>query len=84
MKKFPLTCPCDLKFSVSFSQNSIICDNKTCEHNVIKNSFLIKSSKPILISENRTDTVCNSKNYHSYVHRLPSKVNFFRKMFAQK
>ena len=81
MKKLPLTCPCKLKKSLKKIKNSFICLNKKCIHNKPLNAFQFVKSKPILISEQKTDTVCDIKSSKIYVKRSFSKIKFIKKYF---
>ena len=68
-KNLPLTCPCKLKKSLIKFEKFFSCAYNECEHNNKKNSFPIFESIPIIISETRTDTICDRYNIKSYIKR---------------
>ena len=61
MKNIPIKCPCDLKFDLKRYEDKYICTGKSCIHNNDSNCFLIKKTKPILISKEKTDTLFEYK-----------------------
>jgi hypothetical protein len=84
MKKLPLICPCKLRGSLKKLNNVFICKNKKCEHNNIKNGFSIIDSIPIIISEKRTDTVCQKSSFNTYIKRSSSKLKIMQRFIIGK
>ena len=61
MKNIPIKCPIDPKFDLKRIEDKYICTGKSCIHNNYSNGFLIKKTKPILISKEKTDTLFEYK-----------------------
>ena len=81
MKK-TLCCPCEDKKELTTISNGIICSNSDCAHSKSENAFPIVNNIPILISEIRTDTVCNVESRKTYVKRPFSKYKNLKKFLA--
>ena len=64
-----ICCPCDKKSPLVFSKNCARCVRKSCLHNLAKNGFPIKDSRPVLISSEVCDTVFSSSKVYSLVKR---------------
>lgn len=79
-KSIPLVCPCKTKSSLKRIKNYLICKNKNCQHNKKKDSFKILNSKPVIISEIKTDTVCSIESHKPYVHRQLNKLTKINKI----
>lgn len=80
MKKIPLTCPCKNKSSLIRLKKSFICNNKNCNHNLETNSFPIFNDIPVIISEEKTDTVCQIKFGKTYINRSSSNFTHLKKI----
>lgn len=79
MKELPLKCPCNEKATLLDCGDGYKCSNQTCIHN--KRKFQLIEKKPILISEEKTDTIFESKDAISYVSRSGYKVTRLKKFF---
>lgn len=79
-KNLPLTCPCKLKKSLIKFEKFFLCGHNECEHNNKKNNFPIFESIPIIVSETRTDTICDRYNIKSYIKRPLSKFDKIKKL----
>lgn len=84
MKKIPLACPCSLKSPLTTIDKGYICTNNQCEHNISTNCFAIINSKPILISETRTDTVCSVNQSGTYIARISTRYPRLKRLFQPK
>lgn len=80
MKNLPLKCPCALKSNVVPIEGGYICTETSCSHAQSQHAFCLVHDIPILISEERTDTVCDAKKISSYVHRSSAHVSSFKKL----
>lgn len=74
-KLIPITCPCSKKNSLERLNGVYICKNVKCEHNIKYNGFKIYKSKPILISQTKTDTIFSKNSVKSKVKRTFAKHN---------
>jgi SAM-dependent methyltransferase len=80
VKNIPLRCPCDLKETLSKSDDRYLCDNIDCEHHKPAYAFPCINNLPILISEIRTDTVCSVTKNTTYVERPLAKFVNLKKL----
>lgn len=64
-----ICCPCSEKSPLSFKNYTVACTSVDCKHSRSDQFFKIVSGCPILVSEDRTDTVCKVGNIHSYIQR---------------
>jgi SAM-dependent methyltransferase len=80
LKRLPLTCPCENKSPLVRLKKSFICNNNDCNHSSEIDSFPIFNDIPVLISEKKTDTVCQVKFGKTYVDRSSSKVTYLKKI----
>lgn len=80
MKKIPLICPAECKSTLLKQKDYFICNNKKCYHHIEINSFPIVNNIPVIISEDKTDTVCTVKFGATYVNRSSSKFTFLKKI----
>ena len=79
-----LRCPCPEKAEIIKVENYFKCYKETCIHSHEKYYFPIISGTPVLISELKSDTVCNVNKYHLnkdfYIKRSNSEfINNIRK-----
>lgn len=80
MKRLPLACPCENKSPLIRLEKSFICNKYDCVHNSEIDSFPIFNEIPVLISEKKTDTVCQVKIGKTYINRSSSKINYLKKI----
>jgi len=79
LKKIQLTCPCDLKQPLKELKQSFICEKNECIHNNQKDGFPIYNNIPVIISENKTDTVCKVEFGKTYVDRSYLNLSKYKK-----
>lgn len=74
MKKIPFCCPCSEKYSLDASGSGFLCQKTDCKHSNNDYKFLNINGCPVLISEFKTDTICDTTQRSVYVKRLPSRI----------
>jgi len=79
-KKIPITCPCSKKIPLKKIGNKYICKNFKCEHNKKINGFKTYLSKPIIISEIKTDTLFSQNSIKSKIDRSFEKYDKLKKI----
>lgn len=77
-----MICPCKYKSTLTKLKKSFICSNKNCYHNLEINSFSILNEIPVIISENKTDTICKVEFGKTYVNRSSSNITYLKKIFT--
>lgn len=82
LDKTKLVCPCENKSVLQDIGAGYICKDKNCLHHSNENSFKLISGVPVIISEEKTDTVCESTRVVSYVSRQ-SRETFLGKIIAR-
>ena len=82
MKNLPLCCPCELKQELLKVRSGYIKKKNDCEHSKYEGAFSEINSIPILISEKRTDTVCNIEPGKTYIERPFSKFNKLKNLIV--
>lgn len=80
MKNLPICCPCSAKEALILSEDGYICSNSLCLHNDVKSSFPIINGIPVLISEEKTDTVCRVQVETRYVERDTVNYSLLKKI----
>ena len=82
MNKIPLCCPCQEKSKLKKIENGFVCEHSECVHSMDDSSFPIIKNVPVLISEEKCDTVFSVGNVKSLVSRPMSKLGFLKKIIA--
>jgi SAM-dependent methyltransferase len=78
--KINYVCPCNIKSGLIESEYGLICEQTDCLHSSKDECFSIIDGKPVLISEQKCDTVCSSNNVNSYVGRRHHKATLLKKI----
>ena len=79
-KNLPLCCPCEEKADLTKISNGFLCTNESCDHSKPQHSFKQINGIPILISEIKTDTVCNIDAEETYINRPFSSFEITKKL----
>ena len=74
-----LCCPCVNKTKLDKCTEGYTCSGKECLHSSSLNAFPVINGIPFLISEIKTDTVCNLEYGKKYVERPFSKLGTLKK-----
>ena len=82
MKLLPLCCPCSEKHPLEKHKNGFRCLNQNCEHNEERMHFPLNGNTPILVSEEKTDTVCTRKIGRTYIERRTRKLDLIKKLLV--
>ena len=82
MSKIPFCCPCQEKSKLKKIENGFVCEHSECVHSMGDNCFPIIKNVPVLISEERCDTVCSTGEVKSVVSRPMSKLGFLKKIIV--
>jgi SAM-dependent methyltransferase len=69
LDKTKLVCPCENRSTLKDIGEGYICKDQNCIHHSNKNSFNLNGGVPVIISEEKTDTLCESSRVASYVSR---------------
>lgn len=80
MKSEILCCPCQYKSTLKFSNNAYSCDR--CSAAGCDENFRVVIGKPVLISNNNTDSVFSSRDVRSYKDRRESPFRRVKKFFV--
>jgi SAM-dependent methyltransferase len=78
--KINYACPCPIKSKLIDFEYGYLCGQQNCIHSTRDKCFPIIEGKPVLISEEKCDTVCSSNNVKSYVGRPFHKATFLKKI----
>lgn len=81
LDKTNLVCPCENKSKLKDIGLGYICMEQNCIHHLNKNCFNFNGGVPVIISEEKTDTLCQSSNVASYVSRQ-SRETFVGKIIV--
>lgn len=84
MKDLPLTCPCPLKSVIDKVDGGYICQNRDCCHREEMYAFKEVNRIPVLISEERCDTICTASSADSYIERPPEKTGWLKTLIRGK
>lgn len=76
-----LACPCENKSKLKDIGVGYICNEQNCIHHLNRSCFYFNGGVPVIISEEKTDTLCQSSSVASYVSRQ-SRETFFGKIIA--
>lgn len=82
MKELPLCCPCEDKAGLNKISIGFVCNNEDCIHSKFENAFPEANGIPILISEEKTDTVCSADIGRTYVERPLSSFGTLKKIIV--
>ena len=81
MKNLPICCPV-CKEDLDIVKSGFICKNVKCFHHQIENVFQKINNIPILISEDKTDTVCSAELSKIYIERPLSKFTIIKEFIV--
>ena len=82
MSKIPFCCPCQEKSKLKKIENGFVCEHSECVHSMDDNCFPTIKNVPILISEEKCDTVFSAGSVKSVVSRPMSKLGFLKKIIV--
>lgn len=81
-KSIPLKCPCEQKADLISVGDAFICSHSGCCHATEHKAFQKVNGIPVLISEENTDTLCESSRIMSYVARSPKKLGPIKRLLV--
>lgn len=82
MKELPLRCPCAVRAPLKKGETGYQCDQDDCPHSKATSAFPISNGIPVLVSEERTDTVCSMVEDVTYISRPRAKYTGLKKLIV--
>lgn len=82
MRKISFCCPCQEKSKLKKIEDGFVCEHPKCVHSTVDNCFPVIKNVPVLISEEKCDTVFSAGSVKSLVSRPMSKFGFLKKIIV--